>query len=88
MKAITTTFRGPTDTKSARVFARDMDGNRANVPYQYIGNTEDAHRLAAEALCRKMDWYGHLVGGETKTGYVFVFCTHYLEGVRCGIGDP
>jgi hypothetical protein len=73
MKAISTKYHGPTDTRGARISAWDLDGNRVSIPYPHHLSGEDVHRLAAEALKTKMHWSGTLVGGATKSGYVFVF---------------
>ena len=75
MKAITTTYHGPTNTRGARISATDMDGHRVSIPYPYEASGEACHRLAADALCEKMGWRGPLAGGAIKRGYVFVF-TH------------
>lgn len=73
MKAITTKYHGPTETRGARISARDMDGNRVFIPYPHELSGEAVHLEAARALCRKMHWTGDLAGGATKHGYVFVF---------------
>ncbi len=73
MKAITTKYHGPTDTKGSRITADDGDGNRVTIPYPYELSGEACHRKAADALCTKMGWTGNLAAGWTKTGYVFVF---------------
>lgn len=73
MKAITTTYRGPTNSRGSRIIARDMDDNRVSVPYPHELSGEDCHRKAADALCAKMQWSGKLVGGAIKGGYAFVF---------------
>jgi len=73
MKAIKTKYKGPTDTRGSRIIASDEDGNRVTISYPYELSGEAVHRKAAEALCAKMGWKGHLVGGSLKNGYVFVF---------------
>lgn len=75
MKAITTRYLGPTDTKGSRIKADDGAGNTYTMPYPYeFGPGIDAFAPAAIALCLKMGWkYGELIGGGTKDGYVFVF---------------
>ena len=82
MKAIETTFHGPTNTRGSRITASDSDGNRATVPYEYVSRGEEAHRAAAVALCRKMGWGGcdRLISGGTKRGFVFVFAP---ESCKC-----
>jgi hypothetical protein len=73
MKAIVTTFHGPTNTKGSRVSAQDMDGNRITISWSHVLNGEAAHAEAALALCKKLDWHGRLVAGAIVRGYVFVF---------------
>ena len=73
MKAIETTYHGPTNTKGSRIIADDGDGNRLTISYPHELSGEAVHRKAAEALRDKMGWSGRLIGGATKRGYVFVF---------------
>lgn len=80
MKAIETTYHGPGNVRGARIWARDLDGNRVSVPYDHgAGSTEDAHAVAAMALCAKMGWTGDFVAGATKRGYVFVFVDRWTK---------
>lgn len=73
MKAIQTTYHGPTGTRGSRITASDCDGNRVTVPYDHSLNSSDAHRAAAIALIRKMGWAGtYAQGGLGNTGEVFV----------------
>ena len=73
MKAIFTKYHGPTNVKGARISASDEDGNRVVISYPYELSGEDVHRAAADALCKKMNWTGNLVGGSYTKGYVFTF---------------
>jgi len=73
MKAIETTYHGPTTCKGARIKADDGDGNTVWISYPYASSREAGHRAAADALLTKMGWTGKMVGGATKRGYVFVF---------------
>jgi hypothetical protein len=73
MKAIFTKYHGPTNFKGSRISASDSDGNRVTISYPYELSGEAVHRAAADALCKKMNWTGELVGGSLKNGYVFVF---------------
>lgn len=53
MKAIRTRYRGVSRT----YVATDGDGNRVVIPEpDRTANTREAHRAAAVALIRKMDW--------------------------------
>lgn len=72
MKAITTRYHGPTNTRDARISAFDMDGNRVSIPYPYELSGEAAHFEAVRALCAKMGWDGSFACGAVKGGYVFV----------------
>lgn len=73
MKAIQTTYKGPTNYRGSRIIASDCDGNRITIPYPHELDSPDAHRKAAEALRDKMGWEGELIGGWLKNGMVFVF---------------
>lgn len=75
MKAITTKYKGATETKSACIVATEPDGKRF-VYHHNMASYEDietAHANAAIGLCKQLGWYGELIPGETKDGYVFVF---------------
>ena len=73
MKAISTTYRGATDTLPGRLIAREPDGKRLTMPYPVDMDPEQAHRAAAGALRDRLGWKGELVAGWTGKGYVFVF---------------
>lgn len=74
MKAIKTTYHGPTDTRGSRIIADDGDGNRVTVPYPHERSSgADAHSVAALALCVKMGWRGTLIAGGLRDCYVFTF---------------
>ena len=73
MKAITTKYHGPTNTRGSRISAKAEGGNRISISYPHELSGEDVYRAAAEALCKKMNWPGSLIGGGTEDGYVFVF---------------
>lgn len=73
MKAITTKYHGPTNTRGSKISASDGDGNRVTISYPYELSGEAVHRAAADRLCEKMGWDHKLVGGSVKNGYVFVF---------------
>lgn len=74
MKAIRTKYYGPGNVRGSRIMATDDDGNRVYIPYPYELDSDDAHLLAARALCRKMGWEGVLARGAIRDGYVFVWC--------------
>lgn len=69
MKAIQVKYMPATTTKPAKVKAFDMDNNSITISY----NDQESYKLAAIALCEKMNWHGTLTGGAVKDGYVFVF---------------
>lgn len=63
MKAITTRYRGPTDS-SGSCFLAKTEGQRAlRVPYNHALGIEENHEAAAVALCQKLNWSGSLVTG-------------------------
>ena len=82
MKAISTTYKGATDTLPGRLIAREPDGKRLTMPYPDDMDTEDAHRAAAEALRDRLGWTGELIGGWTGQGYVFVFVRQPLGAAQ------
>ena len=73
MKAITTKYYGPTNSKGSRIIATDEDRNRISIGYPHELSGMDCQAKAAVALCRKMNWRGKLLGVGIKGGYVFVF---------------
>ncbi len=74
MKAIKTTYRGPTDANGSRITASDGDGNSITVGYRHdLRDGAEVHSVAALALCRKLGWDGTLIAGALRDGYVFVF---------------
>ena len=76
MQAITTKWLSPTDTKDARIKATSSSGLTITIPYDNELEEEQAHRVAAVALRKKLNWTdGELVGGSITTGFAFV--TYY-----------
>lgn len=80
MKAITTTYHGPTEsatgrTRGPRYSATDDDGNRITIQPQE--QYEQCHDAAALALCRKMGWSGDLIRGGLRNRYVYVFAADH-----------
>ena len=73
MKAITTKYFGPTNTRGSRIKAYDCDKNSVSIPYDSRLNSEGNHRKAAIALAEKMNWHGTLMGGHVDKGMVWVF---------------
>jgi hypothetical protein len=68
MKAIVTTYHGPTLHKPARVSADDGDGNRLSISYDDSLDREQNHWAACSELCLKMRWHGKLQSGEQLRG--------------------
>lgn len=73
MKAITTKYHGPTDTRGSRISATDGDGNRVTLPYDHSLSLGRNHDAAALALCARLGWGGRLVCGDMARGHVYVF---------------
>lgn len=67
-KAIVTTYHGPTNSRGSRISAKDSDNNRVSISSPLELSGEEGHKLAAEALKKKMGWHGQLVGGHLKAG--------------------
>ena len=81
MKAISTKYIGPTNTKGARIKAYAEGGNSVTISYPHELSTEKAHLEAALCLRDKMNWNdsGKLIGGGTADGYVFVFSNSWIR---------
>ncbi len=82
MKAIKTTYRGPTNTRGSRIIATAEGGERDHrlaMPYRHDLNAEQGHQEAARALCAKLGWHGVMVTGGLRDCYVHVFTAHRLE---------
>lgn len=74
MQTITTKYIPATNTKGARIKATSTSGLSATVSYDdALPEGEFQHIAAVKSLCKKSNWQGKLVAGETKTGFVFVF---------------
>ena len=73
MKAIKTTYLGPTNFRGARIVATDCDKNRIVLPYQDMLGSDENHERAARALCEKMNWNTNLKMGGFKNFNVHVF---------------
>ena len=75
MKAITTKYLGPTNSRGSRIKASDGDGHSVTISYDYsLSGHDKVYAKAAYALCTKMNWNtSGLIGGGTKEGMVFVF---------------
>lgn len=74
MQAITTKFLGPTNHRGARIKASAQAGS-VTVHYEYGADGVDgAHDIAAEALIRKLGWFGTWTRGGTPDwkGNVYV----------------
>jgi hypothetical protein len=58
MKAIQTTFHGPTDTRGSRITAT-AGSNRVTLSYDHALDADENHDAAALALCEKLGWNQH-----------------------------
>jgi hypothetical protein len=67
MQAIVTKYIGPTNHRGSRIKAIAAAGS-VTVPYEYGTDTEGAHRIAAVALCQKLDWEFDHVPGDLPDG--------------------
>lgn len=72
-QAITTSYRGPTDSRGSRVIAR-CEAKRISVPWDYALDPSANHAAAALQLMEQLGWSerNDLVMGGTRDGYVFV----------------
>lgn len=73
MQAIEVKYLPATNTKGARIKATASAGSvTVGWPYELSG--EEAHKVAALALCNKFGWTTNIVGGQLANGnYVFCF---------------
>lgn len=80
MKAILTTYKGPTGAKGSRITASDEDGNKVIFDHSQANSHDEAHANAARALCKKMNWHGKMVQGSLGPGKeVFVWVEFMYE---------
>jgi hypothetical protein len=72
-QAITTSYRGPTDSNGSRVIAR-CEAKRISVPWDHALSPSQNHATAALQLMDQLGWAerNDLVMGGTGDGYVFV----------------
>jgi hypothetical protein len=73
MKAIRTHYVGPSNFHGSRVIASDSDGNRVNLGWDDALNSDENHKAAQVALCKKMKWTGEMVSGEHCNSHYWVF---------------
>lgn len=74
-QAIVTKYHGPTNRRDARISATSGSGHHrayVEIPDNVHADDEEAHHLAAVALCKKLDWPAKLACGALRNGYVFV----------------
>lgn len=77
MRAIVTTYHGPTRTKPSKVKATLASGG-ASVELSWNHELDDGanHAAAVKALGRKLGWTGTLVGASSTSGsMLWVFTT-------------
>ena len=73
MKAIQTKYHGPCNVRGSRISASDLDGNRVFMSLDPALNSDDNHKAAVVALCKKMKWTGKLYRGEIAKCSVWVW---------------
>lgn len=71
MRAITTKYYGPTDTRGSKIVASSEVG-RVTVSYDSALSSEANHAAAAYKLAAKHRWCGIWHGGTTPDGHVWV----------------
>lgn len=72
-QAITTSYRGPTDSNGSRVIAR-CEAKRISVPWDHALDIGANHAAAAQQLMDQLGWSerNDLAMGGTRDGFVFV----------------
>ena len=80
MVAITVKYHGPSNVLGARYSATATSNKKRVIVSQNDAlNNEQNKDAAALELCRKMNWIGNLVKGETTEGTVYVFDVDYAR---------
>ena len=72
MVAIITTYKGPTNTKGARVVAREPEGKRCTMTWRHDLEALENHRIAALTLMRRLGWGDHILTGTIKNGFAHI----------------
>jgi hypothetical protein len=72
LQAITVKIIPATDRRGTRVKAVSCSGISATVAWDHEKSPEENAADAGQALMDKMEWAGYMVGGATKSGWVFV----------------
>lgn len=72
MKAISTRYHGPTDTRGARITATDLDDDTVNMTYDASYSPEWNHQAAARLFCLGFKRHGTYAMGSLGQDYVFV----------------
>lgn len=84
MQAIRTKYHGPTDTKGSRISAQ-CEAGRIYVSYDHALNIECNHKVACDALIKKLGWntdhYADMVGGEFDGAMYWVFDDKRLKTI-------
>lgn len=73
MKAITTKYFGPGNVRGSKIIASDGDHNRIQLSWDDSKDSDENHKAAAQALCRKLNWKGRLSMGWLKDRAVHTF---------------
>lgn len=72
LQAITVKVIPATTKRGTRVKAVSCWGVSATVAWDHEKSPEENAASAGQALMEKMGWSGYMVGGTTKSGWVFV----------------
>ena len=73
MQTISTKYLPATAYKPSRIVATSSSGVRLIRSIDSEYGVESNHSHVAKALKHKLCWPGKMIGGDTKTGKVFVF---------------
>ena len=83
MVAITVKYNGATSTRGTRYSATATSNKKRVIISSYDAlNVEENKDKAALELCKKMNWTGNLVKGETSEGTVYVFDVDFARVVN------
>jgi hypothetical protein len=84
MIAILTKYLPATNFKGSRIKAYTSNsGQSVTIGYPHDLNSDDAHKLAAQTLMRKMKWSNEIIGGGTNNGTAWVMIPTNQKLVDC-----
>lgn len=89
MKAITTKYIPMTNTRGPKIKATAEGVKPMTIPDIYAAGSDYGHKLAALALCKRMNWGENLIGGglPDTSGNVYVFADDLVNAIEACLPD-